>query len=260
MGHPIPLPTVICLHPCKPCYTRSVKLYELRNCARTVSVLLTIAAAAAISNGTAFAATTADIVWTKSVDETGRPSDVLTGGTLLAAVTAGRTATVNGVKFAGQTPSKTPGLILFGAAPITVEAVQDSFGQYGGPPAKWDAGYRLLVSGGAYSQYPTSAMKIQITGLTVGHKYAVQIFECFWNTNFATVFVSGQNSSSALNLSGAAATGSAASGTPQYVTGTFVADSESASISLTSHTGYVIFDAMQVRDMGVPTAATPARN
>jgi len=92
------------------------------------------------------------------------------------------------------------------------------------------------------------------------HKYAVQIFECFWNTNFATVFVSGQNSSSALNLSGAAATGSAASGTPQYVTGTFVADSESASISLTSHTGYVIFDAMQVRDMGVPTAATPARN
>jgi hypothetical protein len=194
------------------------------------------------------------------VDETGRPSDVLTGGTLLAAVTAGRTTTVNGVKFAGQTPSKTASLILFGAAPITLKAVQNPFGQYGGPPAKWDAGYRLLVAGGAYSEYPTSPSEIQITGLSVGHKYVVQIFECFWNTNFATVFVSGQNSSSALDLSGAAANGSAASGTPQYVTGTFVADSQSASISLTSHTGYVIFDAMQVRDMGVPPAATPARN
>jgi hypothetical protein len=217
-------------------------------------VLLTIAAAAAISIGAASQASASDITWSKSADETGRPSDVLTSGTLVAAVTAGRSTTVNGVKFVGQSPSKTAGLINFGAAPIRVEAVQNSYGQYGGAPAKWDAGYRLLVSGGAYSEVPTSPMKIRISGLTAGKKYEVQIFEAFWNANFATVFVSGQNQSSALNLSGDAKTGSSASSTPQYVNGTFVADSESETISLTSTTGYVIFDAIQIRDMGAASA------
>jgi len=121
------------------------------------------------------------------------------------------------------------------------------------PPAKWDPGYRLLVAGGAYSETP-SPTTIKISGLTVGHKYVVQIFEAFWNANFATVFVGGNNQSSALNLTGDARTGSSASSVPQYVTGTFVADSESASVSLTSSTGYVIFDAVQVRDLGAPSA------
>jgi aspartate 1-decarboxylase len=103
-------------------------------------------------------------------------------------------------------------------------------------------------------------MKIQISGLTVGHKYVVQVFEAFWNTNFATVFVSGQNSSGAINLSGAATSGAAASGTAQYVVGTFIADSDSESISLTSTTRYTIFDAMQVRDMGTPSAGKPGTN
>lgn len=125
-----------------------MNLYQLRNRARTVGVLLTMAAAAAVANGATSSAGTADIVWTASADETGRPSDVLTAGTLIAAVAAGRSAIVNGVKFVGQSPSKTAGVIIFGAAPITVEAVQSSYDQYGTPPAKWDAGYRLLVSGG----------------------------------------------------------------------------------------------------------------
>jgi hypothetical protein len=216
--------------------------------------VLTIAAAAAISIGASAQASTSDITWSKSMDETGRPSDVLTSGTLVVAVTAGRSTTVNGVKFAGQSPSKTASRINFGTAPITVDGVQNPFGQYGGAPAKWDAGYRLLVSGGAYSEVPTSPMKIRITGLTAGKKYVVQIFESFWNANFATAFVSGQNQSSALNLSGDARTGSSASSTPQYVTGTFVADSESESITLTSTTGYVIFDASQVRDVSAANA------
>lgn len=225
-----------------------------------MGVLLTMAAAAAISNGATSSPGTADIVWTISVDETGRPSDALTGGTLIAAVTAGRSTTVNGVKFVGQSPSKTAGVIIFGAAPITVEAVQNSYDQYGTPPTTWDAGYRLLVSGGADSEFPTSPMKIRISGLTIGHKYVVQIFEAFWNANFATVFVGGQNPSSAVNLSGAARPGSAASDTAQYVTGTFIADSQSESISLTSTTGYVVFDAMQVRDMGAASAGNPSKN
>lgn len=237
-----------------------MKLYDIRNRARFAGVWLAIAASAAIAHGAAAAAAGADITWTASVDETGRPSDVVTGGTLAAAVTAGKSTTVNGVKFVGQSPQKTAGVIVFGAAPITVEAVQNPYGGYGGPPAKWDAGYRALVSGGAYSEYPTSPMKIQISGLTVGHKYAVQVFEAFWNTNFATVFVGGQNNSSAVNLSGAATRGAAASSTAQYVTGTFIADAESQTISLTSATGYAIFDAIQVRDMGVPSAENPGKN
>lgn len=159
----------------------------------------------------------------------------------------------------GQTPSKTAGLIIFGAAPITVEAIQNAYGQYGAPPATWDAGYRSLVSGGAYSEFPTSPTKIQISGLTAGNKYVVQIFESFWNANFATAFVGGQNRSGAVNLSGDARPGAAASATPQYVTGTFVADSDTESVSLTSTTGYVIFDAMQVRDMGAASAGNPSK-
>ena len=226
----------------------------------SMRILLTIAVAGAISIGATPRASAADITWATCLDETGRPADVAAGGTLFAAVTAGPSATVNAVKFVGQSPSSNGGLITFGSAPIMVQAVQTPYGSYGAPPATWDAGYRSLVSGGAYYEYPSSAMTIQITGLTVGHKYVVQIFEAFWNTNFATVFVGGQNSSSAVNLSGAATTGAAASGTAQYVVGTFVADSNSEPISLTSTTGYVIFGAMQVRDMGAPSAANPGTN
>jgi outer membrane protein OmpA-like peptidoglycan-associated protein len=224
--------------------------FESKNWKRAVGVLLMMAAATS-------RASAADIAWATAVDETGRPPDLLTEGKFMAAVTAGRDTTVNGVRFVGQTPSKTASLIIFGTAPITVEAVQNHYGQYGTPPATWDAGYRSLVSGGAYSEFPTSPMKIQISGLTIGNKYAVQILETFWNANFATVFVGGQNQSSALNLSGGPRPGAAASSTAQYVTGTFTADSDRETISLTSTTGYVIFDAIQLRDMG---AGNPNKN
>jgi len=85
-------------------------------------IVLTIAAAAAITMGVASQASASDITWSKAVDETGRPTDVVTGGAFFAAVTAGGSTTVNGVKFVGQTQSKTAGLILFGSAPIKVEA------------------------------------------------------------------------------------------------------------------------------------------
>jgi hypothetical protein len=220
-------------------------------------VLLAMAAAAVISIGASARASAADITWAACVDETGRPSDVLAGGTLIAAVTAGQSSTVNGVHFVGPSSSSTATVMVFGAAPITLETVQNPYGQYGAPPATWNAGYRSLVSGGAYSEYPTSPTKIQLTGLTVGDKYVVQIFEAFWNSNFATVFVGGQSSSGAVSLSGPATQGSAASGTAQYVVGTFIADSDHETISLTSTTGYVIFDAIQVRDMGAPSAGNP---
>lgn len=215
--------------------------------------VLAIAAAAAVSLGATSRANASDITWATVADETERPTDVLTDGTLVGAVTAGKTVTVNGVKFVGQTPSKTAGLILFGAAPITVEAVMNNYDQYGAPPAKWDPGYRILVSGGAYSEVP-SPMKINISGLTVGKKYSVQIFEAFWNKNYPTAYTGGQNTSGALNGSGDASTGSVASSTAQYVTGTFVADAEKESISLTSPSTWMVFDAVQVRDLGVPPA------
>jgi hypothetical protein len=226
----------------------------------TLRILLTIAVAGVISISATPRASAADITLGPCVNETGHPSDVLAGGTLFAAVTAGKSATVNKVKFAAESPSSNEGLITFGSAPIMVHGIQTPYESYGAPPATWDASYRALVSGGAYSEYPSGTTAIQITGLTAGHEYVVQIFEAFWNTNFATVFTGGQSSSCAVNLSGAAATGSAASGTAQYVVGTFVADSDTEPISLSTTTGYVIFDAMQVRDMGVPGVSDPGAN
>jgi hypothetical protein len=80
----------------------------------TMRVVLMIAAATAISMGATSQASTSNTTWSTSVDETGRPSDVLTGGTLVAAVTAGRSTTVNGVRFVGQSAHKTVGMINFG--------------------------------------------------------------------------------------------------------------------------------------------------
>ncbi|HTA70368.1 MAG TPA: hypothetical protein VK776_18900 [Bryobacteraceae bacterium] len=90
--------------------------------------LLTIAVAGAISIGVLSRANASDIAWAPVADETGRPSDVLADGALVAAVTAGQGTTVNGVKFVGQTTSKTASQIIFGAAPILVEAVQNPHG------------------------------------------------------------------------------------------------------------------------------------
>jgi hypothetical protein len=84
--------------------------------AKTMLVVLTIAAAAAVSMGANSQASASEITWSTSVDETGRPSDVLTSGTLVAAVTAGRSSTVPGVKSVAQTSSNIASFINFGVA------------------------------------------------------------------------------------------------------------------------------------------------
>jgi hypothetical protein len=208
-------------------------------------------AAAAVMAGAASPAAAADITWTAPMDETGSAADVVADGRLVGAVTAGPNTRVNGVKFIGQT-SAAGGSLQFAASPITVSNVSDNYAQYGAAPAGWDGGYRLLVGGGAFAQTPTPTT-ITISGLAAGHRYEVQIFEAFWNSNWATTFTGGQKTSGAVNLAGPAVDGAAASATPQYVIGSFTADWDSQTIVLGSATGYEIFDAMQIRDLGVAT-------
>jgi hypothetical protein len=86
----------------------------------SLRILLTIAAAGVISMVATPRANAADITWAACVNETGRPADVVAGGTLFAAVTAGPSATVNKVKFVGESPSSNGGLITFGSAPVMV--------------------------------------------------------------------------------------------------------------------------------------------
>jgi len=97
-------------------------------------VLLMVAATAVIAIGATLHANASDITWSKTVDESGKATDVVTGGTLVGAVTAGRSTTVNGVKFVGQTSSKVVGQILFGSAPIQLDAIQNNYDHFGRRP------------------------------------------------------------------------------------------------------------------------------
>ena len=130
------------------------------------------------------------------------------------------------------------------------------------PPAGWDAAYQTLVKGGAYNAVGTPRT-ITLNGLTVGQDYSVQIFEAFWNYNWATAFSDGTDSSSPLNLAGLDPTGLGyptpgigTAAVPQYVLGSFTADATSETIYMTSPTPDVIFDALQVRT-GLVAAPMP---
>ena len=95
-----------------------------------------------------------------------------------------------------------------------------------------------------------SPTAISITGLTPGHRYAAQIFEPFWNNNWATTFTGGANTSA-----GPAQPPAPDSRAPQYVTGAFLCDGDSETIGVGSSTSYQIFAAIQVRDLGPPPAS-----
>ncbi len=188
----------------------------------------------------ASAAQAADITWATPVNATGNASDVITAGTLVAAHNTGPTTTLNGVTFT----SGFTGL-------ITLAGVDTITNAYSSPTFS-DPAYNALVGTGAYSS-SGSPFTINITGLTAGGHYEVQLFEPFWNNNWATAFTGGSSTSGLVNLSGPNM-GAGSSLVPQYVTGTFTADGSSQLITLSSPTSYVLLGAAQVR--AVPEPAT----
>jgi hypothetical protein len=180
------------------------------------------------------AAQAATITWATPQNATGNASDVITSGSLFAAATTGPTTTLNGVTFANAFSSS---IVLSGVDTIT--------GIYSNPNFA-DSNYNQSLSVGAYSN-SGNPFSITISGLTIGNTYALQIFEPFWNNNWATAFTAG-NTSGLVNLTGPDQ-GVGASEVPQFVTGTFTALTGTQTITLSSPTSYVLVAAMQVRDV-----------
>jgi len=194
----------------------------------------------------------AAITWQAPVNDSGFATDISLNGTFVAAATAGPQVAVNGVTFNGQV-SFVSRTASFGNS-IQVNNLNLGYGTYGTPIAGWNANYQTLTAGGDASP-PVALPYITIGGLTVGQTYLVQIFEAVWDDNWATSFSDTLGDSSGpVNLTGPAVTGAGASSVPQYVIGTFTANSATETIDMTSATSYAIFDALQLRAIPEPAS------
>ena len=201
---------------------------------------------AAISFCLAFAmnstAQAADIAWTAPTATTGQAADVLTIGSFLEASSNNPASpNVHGVTFTNQ-----------GAGITYVGFIGLSFTSYAHTPA-WTApipGMVALVGGAAYAAAPTS---VKLSNLTPGHLHLVQIFQPAWDYNWLTRFSGGANTSQFVSSANTLTGGTGpASQIPQYIVGTFWADSTSQIIKVSGakfSPPYNVVAAVQVRDI-----------
>ena len=185
----------------------------------------------------------ANITWQTPVEETGLASDVDTQGTYFDGMTVNATTTLSGVTFNG------------GGSSTDITFSSGTHAGFGSAPNTWNAAYQTLVDDGTYFASPTTAF-LQLKNLTVGQGYTVQIFEPFWNADWATAYTGGTSTSAPVELAGAATSGGPATTVPEYVIGTFTAVSATENIDLSSPTSYAIFSAIEVRD-GIQTTSVP---
>jgi hypothetical protein len=119
-----------------------------------------------------------------------------------------------------------------------------------------DADYNTLLSRTAYTE-GNLADALQIGGLTIGATYKVQIWQAFWADNWATSYVAGNASGLVFNSGQSQGPLAPTTARPQFVVGSFVADSANQFISMTSPTADVLVAAIQVRQTGaVPEPAS----
>ena len=195
----------------------------------------------------ATATAAAPIAWQGPVDATGSASDFLTAGSLFDSATAGVGVTVGGVTFRGKLPDTGAGDLHFAGSGITVTGARSTFTSIYSAPVFGDAAYDTLVGGAAIFDTPFAGVAIELTGLTVGRRYAVQLFQPFWNRNWATNYSAGATSGN-VNATGPDV-GAGTSSVPQYLIGTFRATAGTQTITPSSPTAIVLFDAMQVREL-----------
>ena len=203
----------------------------------------------------------ATITWGTIQNATGSPSDVVTVGTLFDAVTGSVTATnpvLNGVTFkrsldhdfANPGAGSSRSSASFVDSNITFTDLQGEAGAPGGgvaPPASYDAAYQDILRGGFYRN--GSGLNINIPGLTVGQEYLVQLWTTTWNTNFPTQFITGTSSSGLMNQS-------IAGSNPQFVIGTFTADSATQVINAQGDSSsFAVVGSLQVRAVPEPSSA-----
>ncbi|HTS47817.1 MAG TPA: PEP-CTERM sorting domain-containing protein [Bryobacteraceae bacterium] len=208
-----------------------------RNAGRFILVSLR---GALLVAATAWAMQASEITWGSPTNETGNAGDVVTAGTFLESAFAGLVdVTLNGVVFAHSTNSSNPGTFADGSD-ITFDNVDGFNAAAGSAPGGWNSSYQTLTDTADYEG--TGNMEIILGGLISGDQYEVQIFEPWWNNQFPTTYSDGTDVSGALN------TGYSTT-VPQYITGTFTADSTSETLFLGGTNTYALTSAVQVRDL-----------
>jgi len=196
---------------------------------------------AVLAAGQASAASSAPVTWNAPVTQTGAASDIVTAGTLFAAINSGASTTVNGVTFVGGGSLSGSNVTFAGGVSFSGANLFNT--SFGTAPGSWDSSYSALINSGtsgANSATPT----ITLSGLTVGNTYSLQIFEVYGNNGYGpwpTSFTAGGSASSAV------ATGTSSTPAPQYITGSFTANAATEAISLSGPSGYGVFSALQVR-------------
>ncbi len=198
-------------------------------------------------------ATNAPIAWSAVAAETGAARDIVTTGSLVAALTFGTPGTVNSVSFgatsADITLSGESGLL----SPVSPYAA------YSFDPSLftgWDPAYAALVSGAAYGH--GSAMMLSLSGLSVGQSYLVQLLESPWDANWQTSFSDGANSSAALMVFGDLVAAPTISAVTDYVTGVFTATSGRQTIYSNGPYADTLLGAVQLRAIPQPVDEPPA--
>jgi len=216
----------------------------------TKKLALALAAALALSTGQAYAAS-APITWSAPALATGNASDVITTGTLFAAINSGASTTVNGVTFVGGGALNGSNVTFAGGVSFSGANLFNT--SFGTAPGTWNSSYSALVNSGT-SGDNGSTPTLSLSGLTVGNVYSLQIFEVYGNNGYGpwpTSFSAGGNTSSAVS------TGTSSAPAPQFITGTFTANAATEAISLSGPSGYGVFSAVQVRTVSaVPESGT----
>ena len=156
-------------------------------------------------------------------------TDVYTNGTALYAY-AGAAATVNGVSFTAVSSTATWGSVTFGSALNTYSA--NGYGYAGAPFSGLSTAYSNVLASAGYNL--TSAIIVNLNGLSPGHSYAVQVWandsrnnNVTWSRNEVLASTGGNSVSLGFNAT------QAAGGVGQYSVGTFVADGTSQPFTLT---------------------------
>jgi hypothetical protein len=108
--------------------------------------------------------------------------------------------------------------------------------------------YQRILS---YGTFGSGTRDLTISNLVLGNVYQVQLWTPYWNhdNNPTLTFTAGN--SVTLNVGYVSSSSGPVVVQPQFVIGSFIADSTSQAISWTSVTGDAIFGAIQVRDLTV---------
>lgn len=222
-------------------------------------ILSLVALAGVLAAATPAAA--ANISWLAPMYSTGLASEIVTVGTFFDSAAANG-ATVNGVVFNPYATFLSGTATYQNGSNITVDAGNPSYvtsPTLYSPAPSWDPDYAALVGTG---RAVISSTEINLGGLTAGNDYLVQIFMPFWDGNWATIFSdapSGGNITPPVNMAGGSGwAGDINSFLPQFVVGTFTADSASQTIfTIPTTIGGANFAALQVRSLSEEMAPVP---